>query len=155
MDEGQAKFQRSADSESADSKAQLGWLEGSAALVSTGVLGLFACSAEFSFIPSFRARMPSPIPLPSSGNFFGPKTNRAIKKITSKMHRLKQAFKHKTPPPPAAGSKPNTIESTHLRQLVRRSSSAGPKDNYLGDLPWLPTRLYVANYRSMKINPCN
>ena len=37
-----------------------------------------------SFIPFLRARRPSPIPLPSSGNFFGPKTSKAIKKITSR-----------------------------------------------------------------------
>src|SRR5204863_7452876 len=34
-----------------------------------------------SFMPSFRARIPSPSPLPSSGNFFGPKTSKAIAKI--------------------------------------------------------------------------
>src|SRR5712691_7549566 len=36
------------------------------------------------------------------------------------MHRLKQAFEHKKPPPPEAGSKPNSIESGYLRQLSRR-----------------------------------
>src|SRR5580693_1764104 len=34
-----------------------------------------------SFMPSFRARIPSPSPLPSSGNFLGPKTNRAMAKM--------------------------------------------------------------------------
>src|SRR5579859_366465 len=35
-------------------------------------------------MPSFKARIPSPRPLPSSGNFFGPNTSRAIKKMTSR-----------------------------------------------------------------------
>src|SRR5271157_3141911 len=48
---------------------------------------VLACSPEaggLSFIPSFRARIPSPSPLPSSGSFFGPKTSRAMAKITSR-----------------------------------------------------------------------
>src|SRR5712692_6090007 len=65
-------------------KRQLAWLEVSAALVSTGAVATFAGSSDASFIPDFRARMPSPMPLPSSGNFFGPKTSKAIKKITSR-----------------------------------------------------------------------
>ncbi|MGA8312675.1 MAG: hypothetical protein WB755_21780, partial [Terriglobales bacterium] len=63
------------------------------------------------------------------------------------MHRLKQAFKHKTPPPPTTGSKPNTIESGHLRQLARWPGEDGPKDNYLRDLPAVTPWFYVANYQ--------
>src|SRR6202049_83105 len=60
------------------------------------------------------------------------------------MHRLKQAFKHKTPPLPAAGSKPNTIETTYLRQLSQRPQRDTPTDHYLCDLPSLTSRFYVA-----------
>src|ERR1700687_4607263 len=69
--------------QSAGSRLQLGRLETSAdGAVLTSVAAVVACSVEPSFIPSFRARMPSPIPLPSSGSFLGPNTSKAIKKIT-------------------------------------------------------------------------
>ena len=42
-----------------------------------------AVSSGLSFMLSFSARKPSPSPLPSSGNFLGPKMMRAIKKMTS------------------------------------------------------------------------
>src|SRR5215472_1794423 len=37
-----------------------------------------------SLIASLKPRMPSPIPLPSSGSFLGPNTSRAIPKITKR-----------------------------------------------------------------------
>jgi hypothetical protein len=52
----------------------------SAAIVVVVLTG-FSSSA---FIADFKPRMPSSIPLPSSGSFLGPNTSRAIQKITSK-----------------------------------------------------------------------
>src|ERR1700758_1389463 len=55
-------------------------------------------------MPSLSARIPSPIPLPNSGSFFGPNTRRAIKKITSKCigwnkpSSIKPSESHRGPP---------------------------------------------------------
>src|SRR4029077_12631441 len=55
-------------------------------------------------MPSLSARIPSPIPLPNSGSFFGPNTRRAIKKITSKCmgwnkpSNIKASGSHRGPP---------------------------------------------------------
>ena len=78
-----------------DPKSQLGRLEGSSGVVLlTSVFAVVAGPAECSFIPSFRARIPSPIPLPSSGSFLGPNTNKRDGEDHQQMHRLEQAFKH-------------------------------------------------------------
>src|SRR5580700_6408087 len=45
-----------------------------------------AGGAGVSFIPSFKARYPSPSPLPSSGNFLGPKISRAMAKMMIRCH---------------------------------------------------------------------
>src|ERR1700686_854117 len=53
--------------------------------VVTGLLSaLISALFSRSFIPSFSALMPSPSPLPNSGNFLGPKTSNAIKKMMSR-----------------------------------------------------------------------
>src|SRR4029077_13293956 len=36
------------------------------------------------FIADLKPRMPSPIPLPSSGSFLGPNTSRAVPKVTNR-----------------------------------------------------------------------
>src|SRR5580658_4792277 len=41
-------------------------------------------SSTCSFIADLKPRIPSPIPLPSSGNFLGPNTSNAIPKITNR-----------------------------------------------------------------------
>src|SRR6516162_4540224 len=51
-------------------------------LPSTTVGFWFVCSS--GLIADLKPRMPSPIPLPSSGSFWGPNTSRAIPRITSR-----------------------------------------------------------------------
>src|SRR5215471_2852396 len=63
----------------------------------TSASALFAGSIGESFIPSFKARMPSPIPLPSSGSFLGPNTSKAMKKITSRCIGWKRPSNIKPP----------------------------------------------------------
>ena len=53
----------------------------SLAMVDVVVLAGFSSS----LMAALKPRIPSPIPFPSSGSFFGPKTNRAIPTITSSL----------------------------------------------------------------------
>src|ERR1039458_1354826 len=51
--------------------------------VSASGFGLEILPSSFPAIADLNPRMPSPIPLPSSGNFLGPKTSSAMPKTTS------------------------------------------------------------------------
>src|ERR1700738_2738945 len=48
-----------------------------------------------SLIADLKPRIPSPIPLPSSGIFFPPNTSNAIPKRNKKVGWLKQSLKHR------------------------------------------------------------
>ena len=67
--------------------------------------------------------------------FLRTKNQQGNKEDHQQMHWLKQAFKHKNLRCRQAGSKPNTIETTHLRQLSQRPQRGRPTAHYLRDLP--------------------
>src|SRR5437660_7916995 len=63
--------------------AKTGW-DGRELLLSYEAMVVLSERSSCSFIADLKPRIPSPIPLPSSGSFFGPNTSKAIPKITNR-----------------------------------------------------------------------
>src|SRR6266550_4425636 len=63
--------------------AKTGW-DGRELLLSYEAMVVLSERSSCSFIADLKPRIPSPIPLPSSGSFLGPNTSKAIPKITNR-----------------------------------------------------------------------
>src|SRR5580765_2370116 len=115
-------------------------------------------------MPSLSERMPSPRPLPSSGSFLGPKTRRAMKKMTNRCIGWKRPSNIQTSQTGyfrrlnVNGGAPFPSNEVPGRSLVHiidpaslmeprvgsvRSSRTGLRSYYLRDLPRITDAVYV------------